>query len=1296
MHRQRYPGNVALREYVATRRAEYVSGTKAEKHRVAAEVVAWARDGNASEGRTGGRFLRLLTDPERSNVDPALLRQLTSMADGAANATSSKDGREKEAEELWTLAEEAAVMEKAKQLLRQMPSVKKRTERMLQRVSAAAASASGPIATGATASGAASGGAGGASGVGLVTSVPSVPTMSLSQGANQYTNNGPTNTAEEANGVVEEEEDFDLDFDLEAMADAVGVGGGGGGGGAAALPAAGTTAKLQALYDASPEALEPLPIQSSSTAGTSTGTTAATAGASSIAPDPSSLAEVDDRTQSILAQLRQQEQIDAAVSTEIVAEMHREAAGIVLGGGAGGGAGGGGSTGDEKKEETLLKDVHAHGAFNSDDGGACTAQAVVDLAEVVSSHNASGRTEEEEQKRAALLRTMRVVLDAAKSLDNKLGGEAARSRTDIDVEELTKKEMRTVGQFLFQHFTGVTCSGPSHHSEVSNDDDDTTADEQGRLKRRGPGRTLSQHEESSQQLRDAGLPTSVCILIQGLLDVTAEGNANDDDRFTSTKDLLEEVGRMVCSPDRYLFDPPPEQLTGTIQLPRGKLYGRDEQIAQLTSLIDALPQPEQRTHVVWLSGHSGTGKSSLVEASLLSSQQMQNGRVILCKFDPQAGPGQCLPAIFGAFNDYCRELVLDGGDLLDHVRRKILLALGANVVVLMDLIPDLRTLMGDSVVQAASGALQGATREALERFVHCFRVFVRTISSPSHPIIMFVDDVQWADASGLELLSSLIHDFDMRSMLFVGAYRDDAIGDEHPLRATIDGITSAGISTTPIHLGDLETGSINSFVADTLHLSPRLTRDLSSIIQSKTSGNPLFAAECLVDLSDQGLLQFSPTARRWTWNVMDIQAHGIAENALSLVAGKISRLPEDLQWILRVASCLGSRFQKSTINIVLPFASEGLSSTEGSLQRLQEEGLIVDMGQHLSFAHDSIHESAYGLIDPSERDAFHLAVGRMLWQAMINSNEGKNSETLFDAVAQLNRGIDLVPDKDEKLVIAEGNLLAGEKVVALGSFLQASLYLEQGASLVEEDDWQTNYELCLKLFTIGSECMYVVGNNEIAISMAQQALLHCRNFYDKLPAYAALIQSLGAATKLQQAIDCGLEVLRQVEEDFPTAIARQDTMQAFGKTKSMLEQRDASSIVGGPANETKSKGTAMSILMMLTRYAFVVNPGLMGMIICRMVQISLQFGVCAESSFAFAAFASTYGQAIKSASEHGFRIDQAVACERAAASFCRQGSIGFAKPFLQQAQSIYNDLGAKRKVKHIGGKLAALASSNIL
>jgi hypothetical protein len=200
-----------------------------------------------------------------------------------------------------------------------------------------------------------------------------------------------------------------------------------------------------------------------------------------------------------------------------------------------------------------------------------------------------------------------------------LGGEAARSRADLDVEELTKKEMRTVGEFLFQHFTGVTCSGPSHHNEVSNDNDvDATSDEQGRSKRRGPGRSLSQKEESNQQLRDVGLPTSVCLLIQGLLDVTAEGSTNDDNHFTSTKELLQEMDRIVLNPDRYLFDPPPEQLTGAIQLPEGKLYGRDEQIAQLTSIIDALPQPGQRTHVVWLSGHSGTGKSSLVEASLLS------------------------------------------------------------------------------------------------------------------------------------------------------------------------------------------------------------------------------------------------------------------------------------------------------------------------------------------------------------------------------------------------------------------------------------------------------------------------------------------------------------------------------------------------------------------------------------------------------------------------------------------------------------------------------------------------------
>src|SRR6266576_6170541 len=329
-----------------------------------------------------------------------------------------------------------------------------------------------------------------------------------------------------------------------------------------------------------------------------------------------------------------------------------------------------------------------------------------------------------------------------------------------------------------------------------------------------------------------------------------------------------------------------------------KLYGRDGEIATLLSCFDRIIKtgvPE----LVLVSGYSGIGKSSVVD-ELHKVLVQPRGLFASGKFD-QYKREIPYATLVQAFQSLVRSLLSKSDTELASWRHALLEALGSNGRLMIDLIPELKLIIGD---QPAVPELP--PQQAQSRFQLLFRRFISAFARPNHPLALFLDDLQWLDAATLDLLEDLLTRSDLRHLMLIGAYRDNEVVAAHPLIRKLDAIKAAGGKVAEIKLSPLAQEHLRQLVADALRCELERAAPLAKLVHVKAGGNPCFVIQVMSSLVEEGLLTFDHDGARWSWDIDRIQAKGYTDNVVDLVVGKLTRLPTETQNALLQLACLGN------------------------------------------------------------------------------------------------------------------------------------------------------------------------------------------------------------------------------------------------------------------------------------------------------------------------------------------------------------------------------------------------------
>jgi predicted ATPase/class 3 adenylate cyclase len=662
--------------------------------------------------------------------------------------------------------------------------------------------------------------------------------------------------------------------------------------------------------------------------------------------------------------------------------------------------------------------------------------------------------------------------------------------------------------------------------------------------------------------------------------------------------------------------------SGKFQIPQ-KLYGRARETASLMQAFESAANGA--LNMILVAGYSGTGKSALV-SELHKPITEKFGFFIEGKFDQFQ---RAVPyfAILQAFQSFIDLLLTEREEYLLELKEVIQQAVGKEGRVLTSVLPNLEYIIGE---QPAVPEIGGA--ETQNRFNYVFSRFVEAISMREHPIALFIDDLQWADAASLRLLKVLMSDTENGYLLCIGAYRDNEVSESHPLMIALAEMRESGAEINTIEVKNLLAEDVNTLLSESLSSPMSEIAPLGELVYAKTRGNAFFVTQFLKSLYQDSQLYFDSAETRWRWNLKEIQQLDITDNVVELMAQKIKKLPQETQHLMKLAACVGSRFDLNTLAVI---GEKDAQDVDDGLQIALSEGLLVPLGEQYKFAHDRIQQAVYSLIPEKDRSSVHLSIGKLLLETL---GPQQQEERLFDIANQWNQGVDSIQAKKQKDMLAELNLRAARKAKQASAFKPAFEYLQTGIELLPEGSWKTHYALTRDLYTEAAETAYLNGDFELMGQHIDNVLENAEDLLEKVVPYEIRILAYKAENRLLDAIYTGLDVLGQLGEKFPKKATMAHVMVDLLITKARLRGKNIDTLAALPDMEDAQKIAAMRIIADIASCSYWATPALFPLLMFRMCRLSLTYGNTSLSAFGFA----TYGVimcgvlgAMKSGYEYG-------------------------------------------------------------
>ncbi|QOG23706.1 AAA family ATPase [Bradyrhizobium sp. SEMIA] len=634
-----------------------------------------------------------------------------------------------------------------------------------------------------------------------------------------------------------------------------------------------------------------------------------------------------------------------------------------------------------------------------------------------------------------------------------------------------------------------------------------------------------------------------------------------------------------------------------------KLYGRDREIAALLSFFNRITKTGM-PELVLVSGYSGIGKSSVVD-ELHKVLVPPRGLFASGKFE-QYKRDVPYATLVQAFQGLVRPLLSKSDTELASWRQDLLEALGSNGRLMIDLIPELKLVIGDQ-----PPVPELPPKQSQSRFQLVFRRFIGAFARPDHLLTLFLDDLQWLDAATLDLLEDLLTRSDLRHLMLIGAYRDNEVAATHPLTRKLHDIKVAGGKVVEIKLAPLSLEDVEELVADALRCELERAAPIAKLVHLKTGGNPFFAVQFLISLVEEGLLTFDHEGARWSWDIHRIYAKGYTDNVVDLMVGKLTRLPTDTQNSLKQLACLGSTAKSQALSIVLGMSEERI---DACLWPARHQELVELVAGTYRFVHDRVQEAAYELIPKGLRGEEHLRIGRLL----AANTPSETPEAIFDIVNQLNRGSSLMTSMQERERLAALNLLAGERAKASTAYASALNYLLSGAALLPGDAWEHKRDLIFELELHRAECEFLTGalveaERRLAVlsARAETTLERARVTCLQVDLYTTLDQG-------SRAITVGLDYLRHLGIDWSPHPTENEARQEYERIWSQLGSRTIETLIDLPLMSNATSLATLDVLTKLGPPAHYTDAKLRSMVICRAVNLSLEGGNCDGSCYAYA------------------------------------------------------------------------------
>ena len=727
--------------------------------------------------------------------------------------------------------------------------------------------------------------------------------------------------------------------------------------------------------------------------------------------------------------------------------------------------------------------------------------------------------------------------------------------------------------------------------------------------------------------KNPGIPKIISDIVMKLLSKTAEKRYQT--ALGLGKDLEICLGQLLNTSKISSFTIGQQDLLAQLQIPQ-KLYGREKEVATLIATFDRVSQG--KTEMVLVTGYSGIGKSSIIY-EIHKPIVQQRGFFISGKFD-QYQRNIPYAALIQGFQQLIRQLLTETEEKIALWKEKFLKVLGMNGQIIINVIPEVELIIGK---QPSINQLSPA--ESQNRFNLVFKDFIQIFTQPEHPLVLFLDDLQWSDSASLNFIHLLMSSVEQKYLLIIGAYRDHEVSPSDLLMLILHEIKKTATTINTISIRALALNHVNQLITDMLHCDWEKALPLAQLCLEKTNGNPFFLNQLLQTLYVNNLLTFNFNSSSWEWDIEQIYKIGITDNVVDLTIAKIQRLSEKTQNLLKLAACIGNKFDLDTLSIINEKSSE---ETASELWEALKARMVIPLNENYKiplvmpqksllnsekdlkidykFLHDRIQQGAYALIPETARKKTNLKIGRLFKNDTRKSNL---EEKLFPMVNHLNEGAELIEDEGEIYELAKLNLKAGKKAKESTAYEAALRYFQKAIEIMPENSWQKDYQLTFVLYRESSECQYLCGHFQQAEEMFEFLLERTKSDLEK-----AEIQCLRLVLYENQGeVEENLHLCLETLKIFGINISGSERKEIFAEFDRELEIYRANlnrvkiaDLINAPEMTDPEIQACMKLLVNGIAPSYICNLDVGALLTLKMVNLSIKYGHSDASLFGYVAW----------------------------------------------------------------------------
>ncbi|MBF0450514.1 MAG: diguanylate cyclase [Candidatus Magnetomorum sp.] len=662
-----------------------------------------------------------------------------------------------------------------------------------------------------------------------------------------------------------------------------------------------------------------------------------------------------------------------------------------------------------------------------------------------------------------------------------------------------------------------------------------------------------------------------------------------------------------------------------------KIYARERELKQMMEIFHRMfachekvgsstgIKTQGKSEVVLIKGDTGIGKSAFIEyvkKNVLRSNPSHQIFFISGKYE-RFSKNTPYSALVSAFSELIKHILKMDEEDLSQWRKKIQAALGENGQLMINVIPEIEWIIGEQ-----PDIIKLSPKELQNRFEHTFQNFMMTFAEADHPLIIFLDDIQWMDTTSLKLLQLILTNSD-NILFFIGAYRPRKLSEDHPIFEAIKQIEQARISVTTIPLRTLSSIHINQFLCDTFRCSTNYAQALTDVVMNKTHGNPFFIKEFITSVYEKRFIRL--TTNGWEWDISNIKQTETTDNVVQLMSDKIQRLENHTRLLIQAAACIGAEFSMDALTHIV--SSEQIDVNR-CINEAIHEGMIVECEYPKSdfgscalkayrFVYDRVYQAAYALMTDTTRQAFHKKIGQFLLEK--NKDDYKKAK-IFDIVNHLNMSILTCTDPNEKVQLARLNLKAGLRAKTSTAYDAALIYFIIGISLLTEDAWEVYYSLICSLHLEASETAYLAGNFDEMVRLSEEVLTHSHQLMDQAKVYEIRLQACKMQDKKKEAIEIGQKVLAMLGVSIPKRANKISAIIAIARIYFRMSGKRIEHLIELPKMTNPEQLLIARILTFVGTAFYLTTPEILPVIVSEQIRIFTKYGNSPVSSASYAAY----------------------------------------------------------------------------